>query len=140
LSISASDHWDDAAVRLSDAVAALFGAVTQLNVPMFPWTFPVVRSFVANHGAAFSAQRNRIPEPAATIRKNGARGAFRMSHNCNLPGIGLAEAFLSLFFPEIAERSFRKESFCLCERALVHCQPCGKRVRWSSLWRDAYTT
>ena len=67
----ASDHRDDAAVRLFDAVAALFGAVTQLNVPIFPWTFPVVRSFVAHHGAAFAAQRNRIPETAATIRKNG---------------------------------------------------------------------
>src|SRR6267154_4589126 len=92
LSISASDHWDDAAARLSDAVAALFGAVTQLNVPIFPWTFPVVRSFVAHHGPAFSAQRNRIPETAATIRKNGARGAFRMPHNCNLPGIGPFDA------------------------------------------------
>jgi len=56
---------------LFDAVAALFGAVTQLNVPIFPWTFPIVRSFVAQHDAAFAAQRNRIPEAAATIRKNG---------------------------------------------------------------------
>jgi hypothetical protein len=71
LSNSASDHRDDAAVRLSDAVAALFGAVTELNVPMFPSTFPVVRSFVAHHGAAFAAQRNRIPETATMIRKNG---------------------------------------------------------------------
>ena len=58
-------------MRLFDAVAALFGTVRQLNVPISPWTFPVVRSFVAHHGAAFAAQRNRIPETAATIRNNG---------------------------------------------------------------------
>ena len=58
-------------MRLFDAVATLFGAVTQLNVPIFPWTFPVVRSFVAHHGAAFAAQRNPTPETATTIRKNG---------------------------------------------------------------------
>jgi hypothetical protein len=40
-------------------------------VPISPWTFPVVRSFVVHDGAAFAAQRNRIPETAATIRKNG---------------------------------------------------------------------
>jgi len=29
-----------------------------------------------------------LRETAATTRKNGARGAFRISHNCNLPGLG----------------------------------------------------
>src|SRR5206468_10843850 len=88
LSMSTNDHLDEAAVSWSALCGELPEALTPPNVPISPWTFPVVRSLVAHHGAAFPAQRNGIPEAAATTRKNGARGAFRMSHNCNLPGIG----------------------------------------------------
>src|SRR5437899_1482159 len=90
LSISASDHRDEATVRLSDAVAALSGAVTRLNVPIVAWRFPVVRSLVVHDGAAFPVQRNG--ETTATTSKNSARGAFRMAHDCNLPGIGRFDA------------------------------------------------
>ncbi len=66
--------------------------MTRLNVPIVAWRFPAVRSLVAHHGAAFPAQRNGIPETAAKTRKNGARGAFQMSHNCNLLGLGPSNA------------------------------------------------
>ena len=41
---------------------------------------------------ALVVKRNGIAAAVATTRKNCARGAFRMSHNCNLPGIGRFDA------------------------------------------------
>ena len=57
--------------------------------PLNEWS---VRIRFGSTADALLVQRNGIPETAATTRKNGARGAFRMSHNCNLPGIGHIDA------------------------------------------------
>jgi len=52
--------------------------------PLNEWT---IRTRFGSAVDALFVKRNGIPETAATTRKNGARGAFRMSHNCNLPGL-----------------------------------------------------
>ena len=57
--------------------------------PRNEWT---VRTRFGSVADALFVQRNGIPETAATTRKSGARGAFRMAHNCNLPGIGRFDA------------------------------------------------
>jgi hypothetical protein len=88
LSISASDHWDDAGARLSDPCAELPGAVTRLYVPIVAWRFSVVRSFIAHHGPLFPVQKNGMAETIAATRKNCARRNFQTSHNRNLSGNG----------------------------------------------------
>jgi hypothetical protein len=47
--------------------------------------------------------------------------------------------FISFHYssPEIAERGFRKNFLSCASEPFAHGLPCGKRVRWSSLWRDA---
>jgi hypothetical protein len=57
--------------------------------PLNEWT---VRTRFGSAAEALFERTKGIPETAATTRKNGARGAFRMSHNCNLPGIGHIDA------------------------------------------------
>ena len=59
--------------------------------PLNEWTMRI------RFGSAVDAlfvKRNGRPETAATTRKNGARGALRMSHSCNLPILGRFDATL----------------------------------------------
>ena len=57
--------------------------------PLNEWT---IRTRFGSAVDALFVKRNGKSETAATTRKNGARGAFRMSHNCNLPSLGRFDA------------------------------------------------
>ena len=52
--------------------------------PLNEWT---IRTRFGSAVDASFVKTNGRPETAATTRKNGAGGAFRMSHDCNLPGL-----------------------------------------------------
>ena len=59
--------------------------------PLNEWT---MRARFGSAVDALFVKRNGRPETAATTRKNGARGTFRMSHDCNLRGNGGFDATL----------------------------------------------
>jgi hypothetical protein len=57
--------------------------------PLNEWT---IRTRFGSAVDALFVKRNGRPETALTTRKNGARGAFRMSHDSNLPNRGRFDA------------------------------------------------
>ena len=74
---------------MSSVSKAIKRAVNGVAALPKDWTS---KTRLGSAAGAFAVKISANAATVATIRKNGARGAFRMAHNCNLPGIGRFDA------------------------------------------------